>query len=256
MVFWTISVIAIVYGLKWLVLYVTDVTDPKGRKQKVLKPGEKPGRWDGRTLDRVWFVYYLLHIPITLGLDAQSVFPPAIIPTALHNLNEWYKAWSRDPIINNAGTGSRQWAWLDVFLHAEVGVQVPCFVLGAWWLWKNDKRAYPLTLLYAAHTATTLLPVLYYILTHNKHLSTLPAPVKSSIFAKTPVLGDHLAAPLTEFEIVSLLASYVPFLLIPVGMMLDMVHKLNGLMKVAERVKVLERAEAVEVEDIRVKKRK
>lgn len=39
-------------------------------------------------------------------------------------------------------------------------------------------------------------------------------------------------------------------------MMLDMVHKLNGLMKVAERVKVLERAEAVEVEDIRVKKRK
>lgn len=62
MVFWTISVIAIVYGLKWLVLYVTDVTDPKGRKQKVLKPGEKPGRWDGRTLDRVWFVYYLLHI--------------------------------------------------------------------------------------------------------------------------------------------------------------------------------------------------
>ena len=73
--------------------------------------------------------------PITLCLDAQSIFPTSLVPTPLKQFNDWYKLWSRDPIINGAGTGSREWAWLDVFLHAEVGVQVPCFVLGAYWLW-------------------------------------------------------------------------------------------------------------------------
>jgi hypothetical protein len=75
--------------------------------------------------------------PMSLCLDAQSIFSPSIIPKVLKEFNVWYKEWSRDPVINNAGTGSREWAWLDVFLHAEVAVQVPLFILGAWWLWKS-----------------------------------------------------------------------------------------------------------------------
>jgi hypothetical protein len=80
----------------------------------------------------------LIKQPITLCLDAQSIFPQHLIPAALRDFSAWYKLWSRDPIINGAGTGAREWAWLDVFLHAEVAVQVPCFVLGAWWLYKSE----------------------------------------------------------------------------------------------------------------------
>jgi hypothetical protein len=63
MILWTVLVIIIVYSLKWAVLYITDVTDPKGRKPpRVLKPGEKYGRWEMRGADQIWFSYYLLHI--------------------------------------------------------------------------------------------------------------------------------------------------------------------------------------------------
>ena len=90
-----------------------------------------------------------------------------------------------------------------------------------------------MTLAYAAHTATTLLPVLYYLLTDT---------------ATSP--------PLDSLELATLLASYVPFLLIPLGMLVDATVKVNRLLKRAERVEVLEQAESREVESIQAKKRK
>ena len=66
MVIWTISVIAIVWFLRWAVLKITDVTDPKGPRAKVVKPGQKQGRWDGRELERVWFWYFVAHIVSTV----------------------------------------------------------------------------------------------------------------------------------------------------------------------------------------------
>lgn len=61
----------------------------------------------------------------------------------------------------------------------------------------DDKRVYPLLVAYGAATATTLLPVLNAVLTDN----TVPA--------------------LTSMEIGMLLSSYVPFLLLPLGMSVD-----------------------------------
>lgn len=62
MAIWTVSVLVLVFSLRWAVLKITDMTDPKGPQRRLRKPGEKPGRWEDRGLERVWFWYYVLHI--------------------------------------------------------------------------------------------------------------------------------------------------------------------------------------------------
>jgi hypothetical protein len=77
MAIWTVSVLVLVFALRLAVLKITDMTDPKGPQRRVRKPGEKPGRWEDRGLERVWFWYYVLHIvcPSPYSVWEYGVWP-------------------------------------------------------------------------------------------------------------------------------------------------------------------------------------
>nr|XP_031862314.1 uncharacterized protein CI109_002279 [Kwoniella shandongensis]KAA5529386.1 hypothetical protein CI109_002279 [Kwoniella shandongensis] len=160
-------------------------------------------RFAGRGLEKFWFAFCVLHIPVTLLLDLQSIYPTSwLASTPLPAFFQWSIALARDPILGGAISGSREFAWLRTYFFLEGGFQLPCFVLGAVGLWRNDKRVYPLLLAYGASTATTLIPCLGALFTAN------PKPA------------------FTTTEWVTLLSEYIPFLLIPLGIAVDMGVKL------------------------------
>ncbi|OCF54450.1 hypothetical protein L486_07998 [Kwoniella mangroviensis CBS 10435] len=171
-------------------------------------------RFAGRGLDKLWFWFCALHIPITLLLDLQTIYPKHwLANTPLPVLFEYSISLARDPILGGALSGSKEFNWLRYFLYLEGGFQLPCFAIGAWGLWKNDKRVYPLLLAYGASTATTLIPCL------------------GAIFTASPT------PPFTKREITTLLSEYIPFLLIPLGMAIDMGVKLVKIVGIAQERK-------------------
>ncbi|ODO01669.1 hypothetical protein I350_06495 [Cryptococcus amylolentus CBS 6273] len=157
-------------------------------------------RFAGRKLDAIWFAFCVFHLPISLLLDCQSLYPPALVPAPLKEFLLWSAALTRDPIL--LGAARPEFGWLRSFFWLEAVFQIPCFVIGAWGLYYNDKRVYPLLIAYGASTATTLLPCLQIIL--------------------FPTLSSITQPPHTTAEIMNLLSEYVPFLVIPLGMAVDM----------------------------------
>lgn len=89
-----------------------------------------------------WLVlpYFLLHIPITLLVDAQALFPvsaahaattlfpmlpprAAVFPEAARAAVDWYVATVQDPIMHASPP------WLQAIVAVECLVQVPFFVV-------------------------------------------------------------------------------------------------------------------------------
>ncbi|KAL0247573.1 hypothetical protein I308_103645 [Cryptococcus tetragattii IND107] len=167
-------------------------------------------RFSGRSLDKLWFAFFAFHLPISLLLDLQYLYPPSLLPSALKSFLLWSINLTRDPILLGVVNNDPTFGWLKCFSWLEAGFQVPCFVVGLWGLWNNDKRVYPVILAYGASTATTLLPCLHTILT-------------------TKATPPHSTA-----EIANLLAEYVPFLLLPLGMAVDMSWRIIKIISAAE----------------------
>ncbi|THH08545.1 hypothetical protein EW145_g2648 [Phellinidium pouzarii] len=154
------------------------------------------------------------HIPATLLLDLQSLYPPALVPAALARLPELYVSFSSDPLIAGAlglnGPPS-SWVWFKSFLVLEAVFQLPVFIIGMRGLWRDSRALYPLLLVYAASTTTTTLPCL---------TTVLFAP-------SAPTTGPTLA--LTPEQRALLLASYYPFFVVPLVMCIDMAVRLGRL---------------------------
>nr|ODN88626.1 hypothetical protein L203_02636 [Cryptococcus depauperatus CBS 7841] len=167
-------------------------------------------RFTGRKLDKLWFAFFAFHLPISLLLDLQPIYPSSLVPAPLKSFLLWSANLTRDPILLGAASGDPMFAWLKCFLWLEGTVQVPCFILGLWGLWNNDKRIYPVLLFYGASTSTTLFPCLQTIL----RVEAFP--------------------PHTTAETMNLLAEYVPFLLLPLGLAIDMGLRIVKIIAAAE----------------------
>ncbi|BGO99394.1 putative membrane protein [Rhodotorula toruloides] len=160
-----------------------------------------------RTRDWVYFGFFAVHLPATLLVDIQALFcAEALSPTWLRT--PFLFASKDDPLLQNAN--SPLFAWFQSFIILEILLQVPVFVVGMRGLWKNTPTIYPLLLLYSSSSATTTLACLATVLS----LPSLPP------------------AHLTK-----LLASYTPFFLVPAGMAVDMLGRLAGLVRRAEKGK-------------------
>ncbi|BEI83952.1 hypothetical protein CcaverHIS002_0405560 [Cutaneotrichosporon cavernicola] len=174
-------------------------------------------RFAGRSLDRVYFIFLLCHIPATLVMDGQAVYPSWMVSGPLEALAEWYLNFLRDPIMAGVFAKDPTMRFMMPFFYLEMFFQLPCFVLGAVGLWKSatwpysltpdDRRVWPLLVAYGASTATTLLPVLQRLLFDTK---TSP--------------------PLTAAELAGLLGCYVPFLAIPLLMAVDLGFRIAKLL--------------------------
>ncbi|KAI6038629.1 transmembrane protein 6/97 [Pisolithus marmoratus] len=176
-----------------------------------------------RPLDLLYFLFFLIHIPATLLLDCQALYPESAVPTSIKALPRIYLDVSADPLIAGVfGHAPGDFTWFKMFLYLEAFFQLPIFVLGAVKLWQDSPSIYPLLVIYGASTATTVLPCLTVLL-----LTPITSP-------ETIAAGIH---SVTSFQRILLLSSYIPFLLIPLLIAVDMAFRLSKLVKAGEAVK-------------------
>ncbi|KAG1728110.1 transmembrane protein 6/97 [Suillus lakei] len=170
-----------------------------------------------RPLDLVYFAFFLVHIPATLLIDLQALYPPSLTPHFIRALPQFYVQMSNDPLIGSVlGMlgDSKPFIWFKTFLAVEVLFQLPVFVLGARGLWRDSRSIYVLLLIYAASTTTTILPCLSVLLT---------TPITS------PQTIAEKVVSVTTFQRFLLLSSYIPFFVIPLIMTVDMASRLSKL---------------------------
>jgi len=94
-----------------------------------------------RPMDLIYFIFFVTHIPVTLLIDCQAIWPKQIVPKALQALPPWYVSMSGDPILGGVmGINGNEsaFAWLKSFMYLEALFQLPVFVLGARGLWQDS----------------------------------------------------------------------------------------------------------------------
>lgn len=104
-------------------------------------------------LRAIFLIYFITHIPITLCVDLQVLFGQ-YYPASLIQLNDWYIATYNDHLIRTKPI------WLQSFIWAELLVQTPFFFAATYGLiFKKNWIRIP-SILYGAHVATTVIPIL------------------------------------------------------------------------------------------------
>ena len=96
---------------------------------------------------------------------------------------------------------------------------MPTFGLGS-------KRIYPLLLIYGASTATTVLPCLVTVLSQSDPSTLTYAPSSSGLL--------HLGFTATREQKLKLVGAYLPLMVVPFGMMVDMSFRLSALVEAGE----------------------
>ncbi|GAA5830786.1 hypothetical protein JCM11251_001074 [Rhodosporidiobolus azoricus] len=160
-----------------------------------------------RTRDWIYFAFLLVHIPATLLVDIQALF------FAEHVSPEWLRrafvfAAKDDPLLTNAT--APLFAWFQSFIILEVVFQIPVFFVGVRGLWKHSPSIYPLLAVYGASSATTTFACVATVL-------TMPG--------------------ISQPHLIKLLASYVPFLLVPLFMSIDYTMRLTRLVQGGRPIK-------------------
>ncbi|CAE7221520.1 unnamed protein product [Rhizoctonia solani] len=162
-----------------------------------------------RPLDLVYFIFFVIHIPATLLMDLQAIIPSGVLPPFFQIIPEFYLSISGDPLIAGAmgfhGVPT-QFTWFRTFIIMEGLFQLPMFFLGLYTLKKNSPYTPILLILYGSHVTTTVIPVL---------TTTLATPTFTSA-ADAASFTSLNASQLTV-----LMASYIPFLAVPLAMTID-----------------------------------
>ncbi|NXJ76488.1 SGMR2 protein, partial [Trogon melanurus] len=162
-------------------------------------------RWAGRAMaaaprwrERLFALYFLSHIPVTLLVDLQALLPHGLFPHGLTELLQWYGATFRDPMMLQPPE------WFKAFIYCEAFLQMPFFPIAAYAFLKGGCRWIRTpAIIYSTHVATTLFAILAHILFHD--------------FSKSEHLG-----PQTQRERLILLSVYLPYLLIPLLILFTM----------------------------------
>ncbi|KAG8989008.1 hypothetical protein FRB94_001777 [Tulasnella sp. JGI-2019a] len=179
-----------------------------------------------RPIDIFYAIYFVILIPITLLIDLQSFYPPAVVPQYLKDLTAFYIGRSGDPLMARTLGGPAQMAWFDTFAYLEAGFQLPIFFLTIYGLVQGNAGVYVLTLIYGVHTATTILPCIATFMAIPTAVAGILATPDSSI------LNPPLAFVADQKQF--LIANYVPFLLITIGMAVDSALQLWRMVREAE----------------------
>jgi hypothetical protein len=133
----------------------------------------------------IYLIYFVSHIPITLCIDVQAIFG-SFYPTALQELSKWYVSEYNDFLMLNLPT------WFRSFIYCEFLFQLPFFFVASYALYYRKNWVRIPMIIYGAHVSTTVIPLL-------------------SEFA----FSDQL----TQMEALTLGSFYLPYLLVPLGLM-------------------------------------
>lgn len=64
-----------------------------------------------RGIETFYTLYFVALIPITLLVDLQAFYPPAVVPQYLKDVNAYYMKTSADPLMTRTLGGPAQMAW-------------------------------------------------------------------------------------------------------------------------------------------------
>ncbi|XP_068271729.1 sigma intracellular receptor 2 [Nyctibius grandis] len=153
-----------------------------------------------RWRERLFALYFLSHVPVTLLIDLQPLLPAGLHPQGLVELLSWYAATFRDPMMLQPPE------WFKAFIYCEAFLQMPFFPVAAYAFLKGGCRWIRTpAIIYSTHVATTLVAILAHILFHD--------------FSGSEHLG-----PQTQRERLVLLSVYAPYLLIPLLILFTMLY--------------------------------
>ncbi|KAI9275928.1 transmembrane protein 6/97 [Phascolomyces articulosus] len=145
-----------------------------------------------RPLDLVYFIYFLTHIPITLCIDLQGFYPADQIPQVLKDAVAFYVNTYKDPFMG----ATTPIHWFEGVTLCELFLQLPFFFVALYGLYNDSIHVRVGLMVYASHVATTMVP----------------------IFAE---LFFNPGFGLSESEIWTLFGFYVPYLIIPLTILID-----------------------------------
>ncbi|TFK87630.1 hypothetical protein K466DRAFT_522106 [Polyporus arcularius HHB13444] len=173
-----------------------------------------------RPRDLAYFFFFLIHIPTTLLVDAQPLYPQWV-SSFISSLPKYYVDMSNDPLLGSAlgyyGEARRQvYNWFRWYLIMEVVFQLPVFLIALRGLWRGSTSIYLLLLIYGASTATTTLACIADVVA----TPVTPTPTR------TPIVT------ITSEQQLLLLSSYIPFFLVPFIIAIDMAFRLHKLVNV------------------------
>ena len=116
----------------------------------------------------VYLIYFISHIPITLLLDLQGVLPRELYPAPVSSFFDWYAAEFNDLLMRRGSTP----LWLQSFLVCEGLFQLPFFFVALRALQQRrcSEAVRSLFIIYGAHVATTVVPILAELLAAGKPL--------------------------------------------------------------------------------------
>jgi hypothetical protein len=101
----------------------------------------------------ILIVYFVTHIPISIFVDLQTIFPVEWYPEVLQKLVKWYASTHGDFLIANPPQWFKTCIWFEVF-------QVPYFFAATYALiYKHNWIRVP-SLVYGAHVTTVVSAIL------------------------------------------------------------------------------------------------
>jgi hypothetical protein len=114
--------------------------------------------------------FFASHIAFSVLLDGQILLPPSVFPQAIRDVREFYVVTFADPLIR----GPPFYPWFQSLVLFELIFQVPYFVVACKILSSSSQALFvtvprwfrALSIIYGAHAATTLVPILGHILSN------------------------------------------------------------------------------------------
>lgn len=161
------------------------------------------------TIDKFYLWYFLVHIPITLLVDASLVIPREYLPSISLKLLELHISTNKDFLLVQLPL------WLQAFGAVELFFQLPLFVIGAYCLYIKSRAIYPYMLLYGFNASfTTAICIVH-------------------------VFYDGHTYGLLEAQVKQLILVYVPYFAIPFLMLVDYLNRILAIVGVREEVIVI-----------------
>ncbi|KAG0257858.1 Transmembrane protein 97 [Mortierella polycephala] len=166
-----------------------------------------------RPKELAMFLYFAMHIPITVLVDVVPLYPAFMTPfiQPLIKLSAFYIENIKDPLVSD-----RSIVWFNTFLHIEMLIQLPFFFYAAWALYHNKKSFFLWNCVYCAHVITTVVPC----------LTTLRFGKNSQFPFDVPELQRNMLTGL-----------YMPWCLIPLWMLYESFQRVRSFEHQAVQVK-------------------
>ncbi|RKP31017.1 hypothetical protein METBISCDRAFT_26951 [Metschnikowia bicuspidata] len=158
--------------------------------------------------DTFYFLYFIIHIPITILMDSSIIVPQKYLYPTQQYLVDLHLLANKDFLLQNPPL------WLKYFGAFEVFFQLPFFFIATYMLYKGSRSVLTMMSLYGFNAFFTTGMCLAYVLVEA---------------------GNH---GLSTRHMLALFGLYTPYFVIPLVMMVDCSARAMGLIRTAEAVAV------------------